>query len=510
VNIDNIQERTDAEALYDEGMALYRRRRWREARQCFVRVKTLQPTRRGIEALLRELDIFIQLETVESEPSREPAIPAATPVDEPTYEQAPDAPTLQRRRGRSAIAVLVVFIVSALIVGGVYLARIDKLPFLGSEERTQRLFDRGTSLILTQRWDEALTVYASLAQSLPNDPEVLHGLTRAKEGLYAEAIESEQSADTADTLSEKLALLEKAAEKLRRIQAADPQFGDVNERLAHLNQLTQVVKLHDEARAFLANQAYGDAIRRLLDIRGYGIDYKPGTISDELYQAYMKRGERSVALAAEELVPATGARPEAPQYSVPMTLLAQIRRAATDFQEAQRERPQSAEARQAKALADGAHEGLERYNDWAWDQAIVALYAVYDAEPAYLDNKAGAVLCDALSHRIQIAHQSGDTEQTIAYLEMLGAVRECDAAPLAEIITALTPTATPTVTNTPLPTATSTPRPTFTPTPIPSPTDVPTATPVPTQPPSSGGSSGGGGSGGGSQPPPAPTRPPRN
>ena len=63
--IERISERTDAGALYEEGMAHYRRREWRLARACFERVKTLDPTRRGIDSLLGELNIFLQLESVE-------------------------------------------------------------------------------------------------------------------------------------------------------------------------------------------------------------------------------------------------------------------------------------------------------------------------------------------------------------------------------------------------------------------------------------------------------------
>ena len=70
------EESLNPEALYKEGMAYYRRRRWSEAKDCFERVRALQPNRRGIEALLRELEIFLQLEsveadTVEQRPARE-------------------------------------------------------------------------------------------------------------------------------------------------------------------------------------------------------------------------------------------------------------------------------------------------------------------------------------------------------------------------------------------------------------------------------------------------------
>ena len=37
----------DAEALYEKGMAHYRRREWIEARECFRRLNELEPNRKG-------------------------------------------------------------------------------------------------------------------------------------------------------------------------------------------------------------------------------------------------------------------------------------------------------------------------------------------------------------------------------------------------------------------------------------------------------------------------------
>lgn len=64
------------EALYREGMAHYRARRWAQARECFARLRVLDPGRHGIDSLLSELDHFIRLEEVR------PALTAATAARE--------------------------------------------------------------------------------------------------------------------------------------------------------------------------------------------------------------------------------------------------------------------------------------------------------------------------------------------------------------------------------------------------------------------------------------------
>lgn len=53
-----------AEDLYRKGMALYRARAWKEAKECFARLRELDPERRGIDWLLNELDHFLRLEQV--------------------------------------------------------------------------------------------------------------------------------------------------------------------------------------------------------------------------------------------------------------------------------------------------------------------------------------------------------------------------------------------------------------------------------------------------------------
>ena len=50
------------EALYYEGMAAYQHRHWEEALDRFTRLKELQPTRPGLDALLEEVRWFLQLQ----------------------------------------------------------------------------------------------------------------------------------------------------------------------------------------------------------------------------------------------------------------------------------------------------------------------------------------------------------------------------------------------------------------------------------------------------------------
>ena len=501
LNMDELNQRIDPDVVYEEGMAYYRRRRWREARACFERVQELQPNRRGMDALLRELDIFMQLESVEG-------LEGASEVDLAAGKSAEveqlTRPVVAAGGRRSLVMVVVAIVLAIVIVSVVFLISSGRVTLMGAEQRLQRGLDRGTSQILTQRWEESLKTYLELAKTWPEDAEVVHGLNQSKEGLYQRATAGIASAEVAESLDQQADLIGQATATLQLVVDADSGYKDAASLLEGLSRRLDVLKLHGEAREYLARSAYSDAIRRLLDVRSNDPDYRPGTISDELYQCYMRRGTVDLGLAADDIQPASGAKPEAPQYTVPETALASLRKAERDFVKAVEERPKGEEATKAQFLASNASHGLERYNDWAWDDSAAALAPVYSGDSAYLDGKLAPILCDALAHDVQLALQQGQKERAVESYATLTALGRCRSDAVDELILQLTPTATPTPTLTPTITSTPTrtPRPTLTPTPVP--TEAPTAVP-PTEVPSSGG--GGGGGGGGSTP--KPTRPSR-
>jgi len=503
VNIEGLEERLDPDALYDKGMAYYRGRHWQKAKECFERVKSLQPNRRGIDALLDEIEMFLQLESVGTGDAR----PLASEEFELELEETefPEEEEEAPAKRRWWIPLLVV-LVSLFVMVVVYLYREGLFPFVSQGERIERLRNRGSALVLTQRWGDALKVYAELVRLVPQDAEALYGLRVAKEGLYKEALESVRAAEATDDLGKKGALVSQALEKFKLVAQYDPEYKDVSARISALELLSRMIALHREARGYLESQAHGEAIKKLLEIRSQDPEYRPGTISDELFAAYMGRGQRYLELAAEELHPASGVGAAEPQYEVTESLLAKVRQAIRDFSKALEERPASQEARQAKFLAENLHEGLERYNDWAWKESIAALEPIYAQSADFFQGKVALVLCDAYRHLGDFFYQHAQFREALREYRTMEALPACDKAlaqtRVYEAGLPLTPTATPTFTPTPTSTPTRTPTPTMTPTATPTPTWTPS--PVPKPP------SGGGGGGGGSKPPtPKPTRKPR-
>lgn len=466
--ISGVQEGTapDADALYDQGMAHYRRREWRAARACFEQVRALQPNRPRLDALLHELDVLTR-----AAPQQEGAATGAAPGD--AVRGAPVAPA---RRLWAALGVL---LASLLLVGVFFLYRVGRLPFL-SRGGEQALRNRCRSRVVAQRWCEALEACSELATRVPDDAEALNSVARAKSMLYDAAqslVRDEQVAE---------ALLE-----LRCIATYDPAYRDVKvllggfERRQALEERYQSALAYlQKARAHYARQEYDLAAEQydrakveLESIRRSDATYKPEAIRLELYRLALERGACYLAWAATELVPAADVRPGEPRYVVTDSLLANLRNAARDFEHALRERPGSQEAAQALSQVQGLHSGLEYYSDWAWAESIAALSVVHAQDADYLQGKVALVLCDAYQHLGDLRYAKGDYRAALEAFESMQALGVCDEEVVAQGIEQAGLPLTPTATATPTPT--QTPTPTYTPAATATPSNTPTNTPAP-------------------------------
>jgi len=491
-SVDPAAQQSDPDALYDLGMAYYRRRHWRQAKACFEQLHALQPTRRGVEALLRELDIFLQLESVESEATLDAQLTVGTPpplafgatapresaadlelrVVEPEPARAPAKP-------RWWVAPLVT-LAAAVIVGGVYLVVSGRLSPAESEVG---LRNQMQSYLVAQRYCKALELGTKLEAVAPGDLEALNAIDKSKQRLYEEAHDYAR-----------LNGIERALANLECIYLYDPNYQDVPALMDSLRVRSELSELYTQARQeLMGTGAYGQAITLLLKIRALDPTYQPGTISDDLFEAYTSEARQWLELVRDALQPMHRPEADLPQYEISEDTLVKVREASKAYERALGERPEDAAALQGKALADGLYEAMQRYINWTWPACVAKLDELYRVEPTYLSGKLAALLCDA-NLRLAAAHyQSEEFAKAVAVYQSLLADGLCDPALVATLAyqagLPLTPTMTPT--ETPEPTATLTPTPAPTSTAMPSPTRTTTRTPtpaptwttVPTQPP---------------------------
>jgi tetratricopeptide (TPR) repeat protein len=475
-----VPQQGDPDALYDLGMAYYRRRHWRQAKACFEQLHALQPTRRGVEALLRELDIFLQLEAVEADTAAEAALERSTPNVEAALTeegqtqagQDPQAPLDEGPgpRHRWWLAPLIL-VIAAVIVGAVYF--LASGPFAPQESETG-LRNRMQSYLVAQRYCQALEVATKLVALVPGDPEALNAIDKSKGRLYDEAADYARINDT-----------EHAMANLTCIYQYDLAYKDVPSLIESLKLRDQLADLYRQAREdYMGTGAYGDAIKILLQIRALDATYRPGTISDDLYEAYMGEARQWLDLVRDDLQPAGSASSGQPRYDVSDETLTKVREVSRAFDRALSERPSDATALQAKAQAEALYDGLQRYIDWTWSECVAKLTDIYGQAPDYLSGRLAALLCDASLQLAGAHYQRQEYAEALAIYQTMAAMPACDAV-LVQTLTyeaalPLTPTATPT--ETPMPTATETPTlaPTRTSTPVRTRTPRPTAVVLPT------------------------------
>jgi tetratricopeptide (TPR) repeat protein len=508
VGAEGSQEFPDPDALYNEGMAYYRRRRWREAKECFTRLNTLRPNRR-VEALLRELEIFLQLELVEAKTATETvATDAATAEGRAGRARELESPS---RGGRRAWIPWVVT-VAVLVVVGVVLClflrgRFDPVPL-----EIKILRNRCEACTVAKQYREALKFCGKLLTKVPGDPEAANNVEKAKDGLYDEALGYLDANDREQALSNLRCMFKandilRALSNLRCIFAYDPDYKDVASLIRMLERCKTLNADYEKARA----SSCREAVDLLEKLRATDPEYNPEMVSDALYEAYVCLGQQLIELVDSELQLSPTAKPTEPSWAVTQGVLDNVLAVSRAFGKALKERPNSEEAKLGKSLADSLKQGLESYSVSAWAECIPPLMEVYrqSQDPHYhLSGKVAALICDAHLHLGDLYYRHGDCQAALKEYQAILDIQGCDPQPAQTraweagicLTPSPTPTLTPTFTATPTATATRTPRPTATATPVP--TNTPTPTLTPTTP------SGGGGGGGGHSPVP-PTDTPR-
>jgi tetratricopeptide (TPR) repeat protein len=422
-----------------------------------------------VEPLLRELDIFLQLEQVEGATATD--VTASDVANaEGRAEGEREAPS---RAGRRAWIPWVVAAAVLVVVAVVLYLVLIVFPAVAKGRWINELRNHGQSYMVDQQYCKALEVYTELLRRVPQDPEAINGVENAKANLYDEASTHRKANE-----------LEQALEDLRCIFEYDPAYKDVRSLIETLEGLQA-----EEARCGKALDS-GDC-REAVDcwekLRAMG--YNPGTVSDDLYRAYECLGQQLIELVGSELKLSPTAKPTEPSWAVTQGVLDNVLAASRAFGKALNERPNSEEAKLSKALANSLKQGLERYSVSAWAECIPPLMEVYrqSQDPRYhLSGKVAKLICDAHLHLGDLYYRNGDYQAALKEYQAILEIQGCDAQPAQtraqeagiNLTPSPTPTLTPTFTATHTATATRTPRPTATATSLP--TNTPTPTPVPT------------------------------
>ncbi len=442
-----------ADALYRQGMAHYRRRQWRQARDLFQGLKRLDPGWRGVDALLHELDIFINLEDLS--PDETSMGQAATDRGPHTLKGAVAA--LQGAlRGRVRRIVPAIFGAAALAFAAYAIVNVQ----VG--QRIAELRRQGRSYRAAQQLPKAINAYEELLLLAPGDGEARDVLWAAYRERGEERSALAQSLELRHLYQEAAQQWEGALADLRAARDVDrgrhqDAQAELEGRMATAQEGRHGAALLAQAGELRAEERWLDVIQLLQALRDASPSYQSADVEDYLHEAYLQGGAQSMARA--------GTAAEAQEA---VALLAQ----AADM------RPDDAVARQALAQGRVYQQALSGWEGRQWGTAVEALQALLREAPGYAEGRAQELLCRSYMQRAGERHGAGHLREALADYEAmlaLGCSQQAEAQDKAKAIAlALTPTAAPTPRPTWTPEVTGTLALTLTLTPGPSPVPIPT------------------------------------
>jgi tetratricopeptide (TPR) repeat protein len=465
-NSESVRTSQEADALYTEGMAHYRRREWREAKACFVRLKSTAPDRRGVDALLNEVDLFLQLEAMQ--PETKEVEPEESEVEVKEVRPEPRAPKMvpkhRAKRRRSPWAGLLIALALIMVVLVVLYATGMLDTLLGSQRqaRVQVLVNQGRAAFNVGEYDRAVEVFGEALALAPNNEEVKTWYAKAQRNQQLGALYEQAETDVA------AGRWDDALAKLARILEIEPTYRDASTKIDLIRNQQDLEARFLEAKSLFDQGNWTEAARAAEQIREQAPNFRTNDVEELLFYAYFRDGVELMAAAGDSL-DVTG-------------------QAIQSFDRALAIMPADKTALEERRLADLYRQGYLFSNQQNWPQAVVALRHIYDSRADYMDGRVASMLCTSYLKLGDAYYSAGNLEEALLQYRNVLAVESCDHVDAAvkerEVYAALyPPTATPTTT--PTPTRTPRPAPTRTPTHTKAPPTAPppTAPPAPTSPP---------------------------
>jgi outer membrane protein assembly factor BamD (BamD/ComL family) len=471
-----------AEALYEKGMAHYRRREWIEARECFRRLNELEPNRKAINDLLDDLNLFIQLQSMRTtageggdgeegdastadlrigERSRE--------IDEESSAGETPAPVARKRSGwLVALSIVLLLGIAATAV----LLTVDLSALQSSQETDQylkNLYNRGQALLAVEDYDGAIAAFQELLSMAPDDREAQVGLERAKrlrtlDQLYREAKQLIADEDW-----------NVAAERLKSIIELDPSYKDAHDLSSTVERQRRLIALYEQGKTNYELGNWAASTADFEQLRSLDASFRSDVVQEYLFQSYLNDGLALIEGAGEAVDP--------------------IKTAIQRFASSLGIHPRDKRAIEERRLANLYLDGRLAYGKKDWSETITKVRDVYSARSEYAGGWAARTLysayvqqgdeylaagnCQMALDMYRLGQTIGVTDRSLAEQRVTEA-QQCISPPTATMTATPTSSPTPPATDTPRVTATPVPN---TPTPRPTSTQSPPTQPPPTERP---------------------------
>lgn len=392
-----------AETLYEQGMAYYQRREWRQALDHFRRLKAVEPNWPGLDPLIDEASWLLQLEQVD-------ARTGLAPLEEDAERK--------RRPGAALRWLAVLALVAAALAALAWWQ--GWLPGLSDRLEYEALYNRGQSSLAVGDYQGAKDAFGSLARLAPERFVALaqEGMERAAR-LEQVALAYEEA--NAAILAEDW---DTAEARLRSILAVDPVYADASERLDFVLRQRETSALFRAGVAAYDDGNFSLAIEQLERLSELDASYQRDAVRELLFVLYLRDGRALLAT------------PDASADA--------IRLALARFGKALALRPRNVEAAEERQLANrflSARTALDR-DELA--QAGVALADLLAARPDYAAGQAAELYYRVLLRQGETALAAGDEGTAALALQSALALAVQDPSQARRALQQLQPTATPT------------------------------------------------------------------
>jgi len=322
------------------------------------------------------------------------------------------------------------------------------------------LVGRCNRLLLDDKLEEARPCFQEAEALRPDDAEVQAALADidgrlALNEAYAACVRAYDSGDSAAAL-----------ESCMAVQRLSPGYRDVQQRILTVTQRQRLDELYATAQLAREEGRLEDALAGYEQLASLDTAYRSQEIRNARIELYLELGRQIIS----------GDSPE-------LDLLLQ----ANDyFASALKLSPTHPEATFERRLSSLFSEGVARYQEGRWEDAVVRLRGVYDQRPTYFQQTLLSMLYDAYIRSGDEYRGAGDSGSAYERYYRASQLPVGDTAlsqlRLAEVLPFITPTATPTMAPTPTVTPVSTPAPAGRPSGggivAPGPTPAPTVRPV--------------------------------
>jgi tetratricopeptide (TPR) repeat protein len=403
--------------LYQEVEAFINQGNWQAARGPLEELLTLYPD----DAYLQEVARSVQ---------------ARSALLESVQEITPAPKSVLARSMRYILPVVGVLVLLGLVVAVVLALQLWVLPQQAERQRARNISqirqDAQTALA-SGDYDRAILGYTEILQLLPDDPESVAGLEQANQlrntvSQYTEAIAEREAGHWENALS-----------ILEQIQAEQPNYRNVPELIASIQEQQDLSDRFAEAEAAFERGYYELAIQGYEDLQSLDYGFQRETVQDHLFLSYLQLG------LAEEA--AAGSDPQ------------QLQVALDKFEQALALRPDDSQAKGESQLLRLYLASLDEFEAEDYQQTIADLTPVYEARPDFADSTAAQHLYEAKVAWADQLMDDGQFEQALATYQEANLIREIDAPSLDQKIVAArqalaTPTPTPEPTEEVAPTAT--------------------------------------------------------